>query len=120
MASGGISVADLVVGIYSFLPLLLDFNFCILLFIVVKCTYVIVFIGFLCPILMIFRRPDRDIDLVLLMTICLHLDVNLLRIIIYRIIITRYFLNYIIPVDSLITINFTVLLTMEVCIMNAK
>ena len=120
MGAGRISIGDLVAIVYGLLPLLLYFNLSELLLVVVECADVTMFADFMCPALMVFRRPDLKINLVLIVTMGFKLQIDLLRIGNDRIVTVRNFLDHIIPVDPLVAVNFAVLLASEIRTADAK
>ena len=114
MFAGSINIGDLITIVYGLLPLLLDFDFRILLLVVIEGANVAVFADFMSPTLMVFARPDLEIDLVLAVAMGFQFQINLFGISNDCIIAVRYFLDHIVPVDSLIAVNFTVLFASEI------
>ena len=121
MRARRVGVGDLVTIVYGLLPLLLNFNFCKLLLVVIEGANVTMFTNFIGPILMIGRSPYSQINLIIVIAMCLKFEINLLPVKIYCIIIFRHFFNYIILIYSLITFYFSVaVIIIKVFMTNAK
>ena len=121
MLAGRINISDLSVVIYGFIPLLLNFNRGILLLIVVEGADFTVITYFIVPVLMIFRIPELQVNLILFMAMCFQLHVDLFRVRDNLSIAVSSFLDYIVLVDPLmLTFNFTILLAYEVFIADIK
>ena len=114
MGTGRIDISDLVTVVYGLLPLLFGFDFSILFLKVVECTDISMFADFMRPVLMIIGRPDLQVDLVLAVTMGFQLQVDLFAVRYDCIIVVRNFLNHIIPVNPLVSVNFAVLLASEI------
>ena len=69
---------------------------------------------------MIFGRPELQVNLILVMAVCFQLDIDLLRVIFDRIVITGNFLDDIVSFYCLITDNRTGAVTTKISIMNAE
>ena len=121
MLAGSIDIGNLPAIIYGFIPLLLDFNIGILFLVVIEGADVTIITYFIVPVLMIFRIPELQVNLILIVAMCFQLHIDLFRVRNNLGIAVSNFLNYIVLVDFLIiTLNFAILFASEIFITDIK
>ena len=120
MFTGCINIGNLAVFVFSPLPLLLYFKISILFLVVVEGADIAILTNFVIPVLMIFRIPELQVDLVLIVAMCFQLHIDLFRVRNNLSIVVSNFLNDIIAIDPLVAVNLTILLTGEILITDIK